>query len=118
MWIGKGNREDQTWPVLDLRERSQRFGLIRKSGGRLHVTVRGRRLRDDPRALLDEVMQRLALEGGDFQRIAAGLRLLAVAGGEGLERDNWDAPWTVEDTVCRTLTIAGWHAGDGYPAQP
>ncbi|HEX5967363.1 MAG TPA: plasmid pRiA4b ORF-3 family protein, partial [Intrasporangium sp.] len=114
-WIGKGNREDQTWPVLDLRERSQRFGLIRKAKGRLHVTARGRRLLDDPMALLEEVLQRLALEGEDFEKVAGGLRLLAVAGGGGLGRDRWDAPWTVEDTVCRTLSIAGWQTGDGHP---
>jgi len=32
-WIGKANREDQTLPVLQLRESAQRLGLIRKIKG-------------------------------------------------------------------------------------
>jgi hypothetical protein len=114
-WIGKGNREDLTCPVLDLRERTQHWGLIRKAKGRLNVTARGRHLRADPRLLLDGVLQRLALAGEDFDRVAVGLRLLAAAGGEGLKRDDGAAQWTVDDTVCRTLSIAGWRTGDGSP---
>ena len=114
-WIGKGNREDLTWPVLDLRERSQRWGLLRKARGRLSVTARGRRLREDPTALLDLVLQRLALRGEEFERVAVGLRLLAVAGGKALEREKWDAPRTVEDTVAQALTIAGWRTEDRHP---
>ncbi len=34
-WIGKGNREDLTIPVLELRESAQRFGLLRKNRGQL-----------------------------------------------------------------------------------
>jgi len=34
-WIGKANREDQTLPVLLLRESAQHLGLIRKIKGRL-----------------------------------------------------------------------------------
>ncbi len=114
-WIGKGNREDLTWPVLDLRERSQRWGLLRKARGRLSVTARGRRLREDPTALLELVLQRLALSGEDFNGVAAGLRLLAVAGGKALERERWDATRTVEDTVAQALTIAGWRTEDRHP---
>jgi hypothetical protein len=34
VWIGAGNREDLTFPVLDLRESAQRTGLLRKHRGR------------------------------------------------------------------------------------
>ena len=46
VWIGKGNREDLTLPVLELRETAQRFGLLRKQRGHLVPTVAGRRLID------------------------------------------------------------------------
>ena len=47
-WIGKGNREVQTGPVLHLRETATKMGLLRKHGGMLLVTSRGRALRGDP----------------------------------------------------------------------
>ncbi|MDP9459982.1 MAG: plasmid pRiA4b ORF-3 family protein, partial [Actinomycetota bacterium] len=43
-WIGKHNREDQTLPVLDLRDSAQRLGLLRKHRGTLLLTVAGRRV--------------------------------------------------------------------------
>jgi len=51
VWIGKGNREDLTLPVLELREATQQLGLLRKHTGRLLPTARWARLRDDPVAL-------------------------------------------------------------------
>ena len=44
-WIGKGNREVQTAPVLHLRESATRMGLLRKHRGMLLATSRGRALR-------------------------------------------------------------------------
>ncbi len=29
-WVGKVNREDQTFPILQLRDSAQRLGLLRK----------------------------------------------------------------------------------------
>jgi hypothetical protein len=118
-WIGKGNREDLTWPVLDLRESSRRYGLIRKVKGRLLPTARGRALRDDPQALLDLVLTRLALEGEEFQRVATGLVLLGVAGGASLSGRHGlgEGARELADEVCRVLAIAGWRAGDGDPLQ-
>ncbi len=43
-WIGKANREDQTLPVLLLRESAQQLGLIRKIKGRLVLTSAAKRL--------------------------------------------------------------------------
>jgi len=50
-WIGKGNLEVQTGPVLHLRETATKMGLLRKHGGMLLVTSRGRALRGDPARL-------------------------------------------------------------------
>ena len=47
-WIGKGNREVQTVPVLHLRETATKMGLLRKNRGLLMVTSRGRALRNNP----------------------------------------------------------------------
>jgi hypothetical protein len=43
VWIGAGNREDLTYPVLHLRQSAQRIGLLRKHRGRLLATARGGR---------------------------------------------------------------------------
>jgi hypothetical protein len=119
-WIGKGNREDLTLPVLDLRERCRRYGLIRKAKGRLLPTANGRRLRADPAALLDLVLTRLAHEGEDFERVATGLALLGVSGGASLGgrlgTDEGERELTA--AVCRVLANAGWRGGDGLPLQP
>lgn len=78
-WIGKHNREDQTLPVLLLREYAQRYGLLRKQRGVLHRTVAGRRLTDDPAALWWHIAERLPLARTEAERIAGLLYLLAAA---------------------------------------
>lgn len=46
-WIGKGNREDQTLPVAELRSTCQQVGLLRKHKGRLLSTRLARSLSTD-----------------------------------------------------------------------
>lgn len=79
-WIGKGNREDLTLPVLELREAAQRLGLLRKYKGRLLPTSRGRTLANDPVGLWWHVAGRLPIAGrGDADASwQAGVLLLAV----------------------------------------
>ena len=50
-WMGKGNREIQTLPVLHLRETATKMGLLRKHRGTLLFTAAGRKLRTDPVSL-------------------------------------------------------------------
>jgi hypothetical protein len=64
-WIGAGNREDQTLPILLLREASQRLGLLRKYKGRLVPTSRGRTLAGDPVGLWWHLAGALPLGGRD-----------------------------------------------------
>lgn len=47
-WIGKYNRENQTLPVLELRESAMKIGLLRKERGTLLPTPSGRAVRNDP----------------------------------------------------------------------
>ena len=77
-WIGKGNRENQTVPVLHLRESATRMGLLRKHRGRLLRTARGRAAATDPLALWWQLAERMPLRSADACETQAGLILLAA----------------------------------------
>jgi hypothetical protein len=101
-WIGKGNREDLTAPVLTLREAAQRLGLLRKYKGKLVPTARARTLADDPVGLWWHLADRLPLGGrnpSDVEWQAGVLLLALMASGQ-----TDDA----EVTVARLLTGMGW----------
>jgi hypothetical protein len=107
VWIGKGNREDQTYPVLHLRESAQRIGLLRKERGRLHATARGRALRGDPVGLWWHLAQRLPVRSNDACAYQASLLYLAaLAAGIDDGRDQ---------IVADLLDAIGWMRGDGIP---
>jgi hypothetical protein len=80
-WIGKMNREDQTYPVWELRECAWRLGLVRKHRGILLRTVAGRRLTDDPVGLWEHLADHLPLARGEVDQLAGVLFLLGVAAG-------------------------------------
>jgi hypothetical protein len=108
-WIGKGNREDLTVPVLELREATQRLGLLRKYKGKLLLTSRARQLADDPVGLWWYLAGRLPLGGrnpSDVQWQAGVLLLALMASGE-----TDDA----EVRVARLLTGVGWALEGGAP---
>lgn len=104
-WIGKGNREAQTAPVLDLRESAERAGLLRKQKGRLTVTASGRKLMRDPIALWSHLAERIPPAGRDECAAQAGLlTLITVAAG------------AADDTViAEILDAIGWALSDGSP---
>ena len=103
-WIGKGNRESQTLPVLDLRETAQRAGLLRKYSGRLQLSPRGRAARADPAALWWRLAESLPDAKDDCERQAGLLLLLMLAAGEA-------ADWA--DMTAGLLTTIGWRTGYG-----
>ncbi len=108
-WIGKGNREDLTVPVLQLRETAQRLKLLRKYKGRLVPTARGRELAGDPVGLWWHLAGALPFGGRDAKDAEwqAGVLLLALmASGS---TDN------AEVTVAQLLAGLGWAVGDGQP---
>lgn len=102
-WIGKQNREDQTLPILSLRESAQRAGLLRKAKGRLLVTRNGARLAEDPTELWWHVVRHLADAADPAEQQACILSLLQVAAGQ------------VEDTalLAAGMGILGWRRADG-----
>jgi hypothetical protein len=108
-WIGKGNREDLTVPVLQLRETAQRLKLLRKSKGRLVPTARGRELAGDPVGLWWHLAGALPVDSREVSdpESHAGVLLLALmASGS---TDN------AEVAVAKLLTGLGWAVGDGQP---
>jgi hypothetical protein len=106
-WIGKGNRETQTLPVLHLRETATKMGLLRKHRGMLLVTAVGRQLRTDPVSLWWHLAERMPPRSSDRCETQAGLIwLLAVAA---------QRPGDPAQIVARTLADIGWTLAGGTP---
>ena len=102
-WIGKANGEDQTLPVLQLRESAQRLGLIRKIKGRLVLASAAKRLLDDPAGLWLFLARAVAhRHSHDSERDATLLLLLEVAAGK---RAGWADSL---DAVSFGLGALGW----------
>ena len=110
VWIGAGNREDLTYPVLGLRESAQRIGLLRKHRGRLLATARGRALRNDPVGLWWHIAERTPVASNDRCEYDAGLLYLAAVAA-GITEDH-------ETIVAELLDALGWVRGDGSPIGP
>ena len=103
-WLGKGNREHLTSPVLTLRESATALGLVRKAKGRLTVTKAGLALVDDPWRLLDHLRARLPL-GRDFERDAGLLGLLYAAADKDL--------WQSRAEAAAIASSLGWVSSGG-----
>jgi Plasmid pRiA4b ORF-3-like protein len=104
-WIGKGNREVQTLPVLHLRESATKMGLLRKHRGMLLATSRGRALRADPGGLWWHLAERMPLRSADRCEVQAGLLLLAGVAAQ--------VTGDVDAIVARMLGAIGWIASGG-----
>lgn len=111
-WIGKGNREDLTWPVLQLRQTAEQLGLLRKSRGDLLPTKVGRALTDDPVALCRHVAVRLPLgKTGQSEQQAGAVLLALVAAGR---RVHWSqSPTDPYGLMAQVLHDLGWRLSDG-----
>ena len=103
-WVGRCTREDTTLPILLLRESATALGLLRKARGRLTVTAAGRKLADDPPALLRHIASRLPL-GANYEKDAGLLALLFAASG-----DDWYAGLDVAGAM---MAWMGWRVDDG-----
>jgi hypothetical protein len=111
-WIGKQNREDQTWPVRQLREQAQRLGLLRKLKGRLLLSVAARPLLEDPVGLWFFLARSLAhRHRHDAERDATLLLALELAADRGTDHDCLPA-------VGFGLEVLGWSAGDSWGLPP
>ncbi|MGB3375825.1 MAG: plasmid pRiA4b ORF-3 family protein [Microbacterium sp.] len=99
-WIGKGNREDLTPPIAQLRESAQRMGLVRVQKGRLLLSGPAKKSLGDPRAQLRLIARGLYRKLGDAETDAATLLMLAIADGTPVEK-RWEA-------VAFGLEMCGW----------
>ena len=110
VWMSKGNREINTYPVLMLRGTATKTGLLRKQRGMLLLTATGRKLRSDPVALWWHLAGRMPLKTSDRCEMQAGLLwLLAVAA-----RPDRDPA----KMVSRMLAGMGWRLSDGTWLEP
>ena len=106
-WYGQGNRENDTLPVLHLRESAQKLGLVRKNRGRLLLTQRGRALRADPVGMWWHLAEQMPVRSTDQFQVQAGLlELIAVAAGLTEGRDI---------AAAEILEAIGWRYPDGTP---
>jgi Plasmid pRiA4b ORF-3-like protein len=104
-WIGKGNRENQTLPVLHLRESATAMGLLRKRHGTLLLASQARKLRGDPVALWWHLAKRMPPTSRDACETQAGLILLLALAAEAA-----DDPDVI---TARLLGAIGWVNADG-----
>jgi hypothetical protein len=104
-WIGKGNRESQTLPVLHLRESATAMGLLRKRNGMLLLTSRARAVRTDPAGLWWHLARRMPPASRDLCETQAGLILLTAVAAR--------AEGDPDVTVARLLNAIGWITGNG-----
>jgi hypothetical protein len=104
-WIGAGNRESQTLPVLHLRESAAAMGLLRKRHGMLLLTSHARKLRSNPLALWWHLATRMPPKSRDLCETHAGLILLLALAAEAAEDP---------DAIgARLLDAIGWVNQDG-----
>ena len=109
-WIGKGNREDRTAPVAQLRAMCQELGLLRKHRARLLPTRRARALRTDEE-YVDALARGLLRQRDTFVEVALALfALLTAATGR--------PAWEHGEVIARILTECGLRTGPvGVEAQ-
>jgi hypothetical protein len=103
-WIGKGNREIQTLPVLHLRETATKMGLLRKHRGMLLLTAGGRKLRADPVALWWHLAERMPVKSPDRCETQAGFIWLLAVAAQANDPD---------EIVARMLGAIGWTLDHG-----
>lgn len=83
------SEKDVPW-LHEARLSATKMGLLRLANGRLTVTAAGRKLVDDPEALLAHIVKRFPTEKSDVGRAAAWLVLLNVASFEAMSDDSPD----------------------------
>lgn len=106
-WIGSHNRENQTLPVLNLRESAMKTGLLRKQGGVLLPTPQGRTAREDPVALWWHLAANLPPRRARARELEATVLLLtAVAARLPGDPLQFAADW---------LAKFGYRTSDGTP---
>lgn len=101
-WIGKGNREELTLPVAQLRESATALGLVRKAKGRLVPTKAALAAADDPIRLWHLLADGLPRARGDRERSTTALALFCFAGRQPVDV-------SFDGMAAGLLGALGWH---------
>lgn len=108
-WIGKGTREVQVRPLLELRQSARTMGLLRKYRGWLLLTKAGQRLRHDPVGLWWHLASHLASGGPGIEDHARLVTMVGVAAGQDIAADDFRRLRT------DVLGALGWRLAGGAP---
>lgn len=106
-WIGKANRENDTFPVLDFRKALQTAGLLRKHKGSLLLTRAGHDAHAAWQTLWNHLADRLVPNRDGFDTDATLLLLLYTATSAGSE-----PPLGM---IADALNHLGWQSSDRTP---
>ncbi|MEP6816666.1 MAG: plasmid pRiA4b ORF-3 family protein, partial [Marmoricola sp.] len=104
-WIGKKNREDLTYPLLEFRQSLQKIGLLRKFKGNLLLTKAGKAAQQDPitlwRHVADSLIDRKAPAFEQQVRLLGLLCLASEPEGQHHKR------------LAEAMGYLGWRQNDG-----
>ena len=107
-WVGKVNREDQTFPILQLRDSAQRLGLLRKLKGRLVLGATVKKALDAPAEVWSCVVTDRAVRArSDAQQNANLLLAAEIARGTRTTRASYLEP------IAAGLDALGWSETSG-----
>lgn len=107
---GPPSGEGDVRPLVELHQLLRRLRLVRRSGRRIVVTARGRRLRDDPPALLEAFACEL-LAGDSFHAACAELAAAVMLDGAAIDFSN-----AIADRVRPAIVADGWHLHGAFPS--
>lgn len=111
-WIGKGNREDLTMPVLEHREKMMAMKLLHRRKGVLLPTPLGRRLTGDPAGLWDYLAQSCLDRADEAEARATEFFLLTLASGTAKTHNDYGS------AVAKGLWSIGWVDPSGRQIRP
>jgi hypothetical protein len=107
---GPPSGEGDVRPLQELHQMLRGLRLVRRTGRRIVITARGRRLRDDPPALL-EALARELLAGQSFRAGCAELVAALMLDGAVIDFSN-----KVADRVWPAIVAEGWHVDGARPS--
>lgn len=107
--FGPPNREDEVTPLHELHGLLRRLRLVRRTGRRIVVTARGRRLHADPAALLEALVREL-LAGESFRAACAELAVALML--DGVAADYGDG---LAERIQPAIVAEGWQSEGASP---